>query len=281
MLDAGERTGGLAAFYPRSDAGADPRRVITEGTGLEDRVVGLRVEVGHGGEDPVDADAQCIACRGCARSPNCIEITQRTQRARRRQLLQPRKLLAGTALEIGSKEKRTRGTGRETRREAPHRFSRPAEDDEAGDTKFQRLVNQRRLMLEARVALPAKRRHQEPRQRRCHGTGHGRVTEPSTRRPAAPVAAGRFPGWPWMVRCPSSAKAAASFASPSKNSSSNFRIETGAPRPCSIRRASAAITPGWWAPPPETTISAAGVQRPSASAIVRAVSSTAVATASA
>src|SRR5439155_988950 len=105
----------------------------------------------------------------------------------------------------------------------------PAEDDEAARAGGERGVDLRLLVVET-LAPPPQGRKDEPGQRAAHAG----VTWPSTRAPRAPVAAGRFPGFPASVRKPKNANASASFASPSKNSRSNGstgRGRTRAPRP--------------------------------------------------
>src|SRR5207247_8551765 len=83
------------------------------------------------------------------------------------------------------------------------------EDDEAADAGREGGVDLGALVVEA-AAAPAQGGEHEPGERRRHAG----VTEPSTRGPRAPVAAGRWPGVPASVRKPRDAKASASWASP-------------------------------------------------------------------
>src|SRR5207253_10735322 len=186
-------------------------------------------------------------------------------------------LLGGPALEIRADQQRAPGLLPQLPGDGRSRRARPSEDDEPAHAGDQRGVDLAALVLEASVTWsPAERRKHQPRKR--GGRGHAGVMRPSTRGPRAPVAAGRLPAFPRMVRKPRNANTRASFASPSKKSRSNGTRGRGA-----MRAASCSTSQGLRAPPPDITTSACGsarIQRSIPRVIVSTVSAAAVAPAS-
>src|SRR3989454_3751385 len=266
----------LQPFDPGRRVLADAQGLGAERPGLDDRVLGLEVEVAHRAEGPVDAERARLGCRNDAGGPRRLEVVQQAERRRGRQLGHARHLLGDAALQVGPDEERPAGPLAEVARERADAGRGAAEDDEAADAGREGGVDLGALVVEA-AAAPAQGGEHEPGERRRHAG----VTEPSTRGPRAPVAAGRLPGFPASVRKPRNAKASASLASPSKKSWANGTTGRGRTRP-----ASSSTRAGLRAPPPEITNSSppagagGGVQRSMPRATVSAVSAVAVATAS-
>ena len=156
-----------------------------------------------------------------------------------------------------------------------------AKYDESAYSEIQGIGNGPGLMGKPTILSPSQPTQNQARSIERFSGAHAWVTAPRTRGPRAPVAAGTLPGCPCSVRYPRSAKATASFASPEKKMSSKRRRACDRWRDLS-RVAKVAMSPGWWHPPPDATTSASpGIQRSTAFAMLRAVSSTAVATPSA
>src|SRR5204863_6096536 len=267
----------LEGAEPHGRVLADPHGVGAEGARLDDGVLRLEIEVAHRPERPVDPDRTSLGRGDHATGARGIEIVEPAQRRGGRQLGEPPYLLCGTPLEIGADEERAPGLLLELAREGRHRFARPPEHDESAHACGERRVDLGPLVVET-LAPPAQRGKHEARERQGTGSGHAGVMWPSTRGPRAPVAAGRFPGVPRIVRKPRNANTRASFASPSKNSRSNGTTGRGATR--AVR---SSTSRGLRAPPPEITSSSralAGVQRSIPWAMVSTVSAVAVATAS-
>src|SRR5690349_2119848 len=280
MLRASQGAGGLAALDPVPHAGGNLVGVIPEGTGLHDGVLGRQIQIGHRGENPVDAYRSGFLSRHRGGPPHHVRVTYRRQRHRRGKFRQSGDLLPGAALEIGRQQQRSSGPSKQVGGQLAYRFRRAAEDDESAHSDLQRIRYPTGFVGESAERLRAQCGQDEARGNPARDLGpHAGVTVPRTRAPSAPVAAGRLPGCPCSVRYPNSANATASLASPGKNKSSKRR--NGWAPPSWRWRERLFISIGWWQPPPEaTTSTAGGVQRAIASATVRAVSSTAVATAS-
>src|SRR6266566_1157396 len=275
VLRAGERSVFLAASNPDRRLLPHSRRVGAEGARLHDRVLRFDVEVAHRREHPVDPRRPRLGRGDDPAGVRGLEVAQVPERRGRGQLGQAHHLLGGAAFQIGPDEERPPRLASQLARERRDGLERSAEDDEPAYPGRERGVDLPALMVEPAGAWPpAKRRKDEPGER----AGHAGVMWPRMRGPRAPVAAGRLPALPVIVRNPKKAKASASFASPSKNSRSKGRTGRGRTRApsCSTRT-------GFFAPPPETTSSAsgsAGIQPSTPRAIVSTVSAVAVATAS-
>src|SRR6266702_8125181 len=254
---------------------AHAHRVRSERARPHDRVLRLEVQVAHGSEGPVDADGARFGAGDHAARRRCLEIIQPAEGGRRRQLAEPLHLLGGPAFEIRPHQERAPRLLPQLTGEVGGRLAGPPENDEPAHAGGQRGVDLTALVLEASITWsPAERRKHEPRERRRHAG----VMQPSTRGPRAPVAAGRLPAFPRMVRNPRNANTSDSFASPSKNSCSNGTRGRGA-----TRAASSSTSKGLRAPPPEITSSSCGparIQRSMPRAMVSTVSAVAVATAS-
>src|SRR5437870_1431486 len=233
----------LQPFDPGRRVLADAQGLGAERPGLDDRVLGLEVEVAHRAEGPVDAERARLGCRNDAGGPRRLEVVQQPERRRGRQLGHARHLLGDAALQVGADEERPAGPLAEVARERADAGRGAAEDDEAADAGREGGVDLGALVVEA-AAAPAQGGEHEPGERRRHAG----VTEPSTRGPRAPVAAGRLPGFPASVRKPRNAKASASLASPSKKSWANGTTGRGRTRSWSYgasgstRRVTASIT---------------------------------------
>src|SRR2546425_3463648 len=239
----------LQPFDPGRRVLADAQGLGAERPGLDDRVFGLEVEVAHRAEGPVDAEGARLGSRDHARGPRRLEVAQEPERRRGRQLGHALHLLGDAALQVGADEERPAGPLAEVARERADGVPGAAEDDEAADAGREGGVDLRALVVEASATgAPAQGGEREP----CERRRHAGVTEPSTRGPRAPVAAGRLLGFPASVRKPRNAKASASLASPSKKSWSNGTTGRGR-----TRAASSSTRAGLRAPPPEMTSSCA------------------------
>src|SRR5205807_6238916 len=98
-----------------------------------------------------------------------------------------------------------------------------SEEDESPHAEPYRVFYRRSLTLVAATFFPANCGIKE-----LGDLAHAGVCLPRMRGPRAPVAEGTFPGRLVMCKYPSNAKATASFASPSKKTSSKCRTFTGA-----------------------------------------------------
>src|SRR5437867_3826681 len=125
---------------------------------------------------------------------------------------------------------------------------RTPEEDESTDTELEGPFDPGALALVTARVVPANRRVEK-----LGDLAHTGVRFPRTRGPRAPVAEGTFPGRLVTCRYPSNAKATASFASPSKKTSSKWRTCTGA-----ADFWMAANNAGFFAPPPDTSTSRTG-----------------------
>ena len=201
VLGAGERAGVLAALDPAPHEGGDPIRIRAEGAGLDDGVLRQHIEIGDRGENPIDADGPRLLRGDGAGPAHHRGILQRGERRRRGEFGEPFDLLASSALEVRGDEQRPAGPAEQVGGEPADCLHRPTKDDEPTDADRQCVGDGGRFVGEAAVRPPAQRGHDEPgglmRRRR---RGHAGVTVPSTRGPAAPVAEGTLPGWPWSVR---------------------------------------------------------------------------------
>src|SRR5216117_1341229 len=92
---------------------------------------------------------------------------------------------------------------------------RPPKKNEAPNTEFESLIDRRALRFKTVGSVPANGGVEK-----LGDFAHAGVRFPRMRVPRAPVAEGTFPGRFVTCRYPSNAKATASFASPSKKSSS-------------------------------------------------------------
>jgi hypothetical protein len=171
----------------------DDRRVGAKRTALHDRVLGQEIEIGHRREHPVDADGARFSPRYRPGPPDDIQIAEGRERRRGGKLGEPFELLPGATLEIGGDQERSAGTPHQVGRERLRHERGSTEDDEAARALLE-CGPDRLIFVRVSAALaPAERGHDEPAD--VHD-GHAGVTAPSTRGPAAPVAATRLPGWP-------------------------------------------------------------------------------------
>src|SRR6185436_935466 len=138
---------------------------------------------------PIDPNR--TGCCGGTRTgpPNDVEITQPAERTRRGQLGKARDLLAGPALEIGGDEEWPPRATHQLSRQRQHRVGPAAEQYEPADTKRERARDGRGFVCEAPVGIGS-----EGGEYQSCGISHAGATIPSTRGPAAPVAATRLPG---------------------------------------------------------------------------------------
>lgn len=194
MLDAGQRAGILAGPHPVRHQHADRRGVGAERTTLHDGISGFEVEVGVGRQHPIDAQVERLACRGPGRLENGAQVIKCGECGGRWELGEPRKLLTRPALQIRGDEQRPAGALPQVRGQRAHHLRLPAEEDEPPRPESKRGRDGLGFMVEPGVVAP-------PERGKDQATVHqGGVTEPSTRAPRAPVAAGRLPGWPCSVR---------------------------------------------------------------------------------
>src|SRR6266566_1769097 len=275
MLGTRKHTVLLTAADPRRRLRADELRIGAERPGLHDRILRLDVQIAHGRERPGETDGARLGAGDLPARIRDIEIIEVAEGGGGRQLGEALHLLPGPALEVRAEQQRPAGDVAQRTGERGDRVARAAEENESAGAGRERRVNGGTIGSE-RTTSPAQRRTHETRAR----LDHGGVTCPNTRGPRAPVAAGRLPGFPITVSRPRNAKATASFASPSKKSCSNSTTGRG----CTLA-ASRSTSAGFFAPPPEMTISAPespapSPQRPTARPMVSAVRAVAVATAS-
>ena len=111
MLDRGEHAAGPQPFDVRARERADPRRVLTERTNVDDRIARVVVDVDDRREVDVHAHRPGLGGRDAARLERKPRIARRTERHHVRKAggaLQPE---SGACLEIGRYEERL-GSGR-------------------------------------------------------------------------------------------------------------------------------------------------------------------------
>src|SRR6266550_2503854 len=260
----------LGAADPHGRLLAHPHRVGAEGARLDDRVLGLEIEIAHGGERPIDPDRARFGRGDHPTGAGGVQVVQPAECRGRRQLGEPSHLLRRAALQVRADQQGAPRLLPQLPRERRDGLAGPPEDDKTAYPGGERGVDLGALVRET-LAPPAQRGKDETSER----PGHAGVMWPSTRGPRAPVAAGRFPGSPRTVRNPSNANTRASLASPSKNRRSNGTTGRGATR--AVR---SSTSRGLRAPPPEITSSSearAGVQRSIPRAMVSTVSAVAVA----
>src|SRR5713101_5523481 len=273
VLGAPEHAVVLETADPHRRLLAHSHRVGPEGARLDDRVLGLEIEIAHGSERPVDPDRARLGSGDHPAGIRSLQVVEPPECRRRRQHGEPLDLLGWAALQVRTDQQRAPGLLHELPPERRDGCARPRDDDESTHTGSERGVDLGALVRKA-LAPPTQRGKHETGER----PGHAGVIWPSTRGPRAPVAAGRLPGSPRTVRKPRNANTRASLASPSKNRRSNGTTGRGATR--AVR---SSTSRGLRAPPPEITSSSgalAGVQRSIPLAMVSTVSAVAVATAS-
>ncbi len=201
VLGAGERARRLAPLDPAPHQAGHPVRIVAEGAGLHDGIVGQQVEVGDRREDPVDADGARLLRRDGSRPAHHRRVVERGERQRWRELRETRHLLPRPAFEVRGNEQRAARSAQQVGGEAPDRFGRAAEHDEPADADVERIGDARRFVTEAALGIGAKRGEDQPGGIGGGGGGaHAGVTVPRTRAALAPVAAGMFPGCPCSVR---------------------------------------------------------------------------------
>ena len=200
VLGAGEGARGLASLDPVAHQGGHSMGIVTEGAGLHDRVLRQHVEVGDRREDPVDPDRAGLLRRHRPGPADHRRVVQRRERERRRELGEPVHLLPRAALQIGREQQGPLGPAQEIGGEAAHAFRGATEDDEPADAELEGVGDGAGLVAERRSRPRAQRREDQPAGIGGSACRHAGVTAPSTREPAAPVAAGTLPGWPCSVR---------------------------------------------------------------------------------
>ena len=159
----------LQPLHPGGGVLADAQRLAAERPGLDDRVLGLEVEVAYGAEGPVDAEGARLGSRDDARRPRRLEVVQEPERRRGRQLGHALHLLGNAALQVGADEERPAGPLAEVARERADGVPGAAEDDEAADAGREGGVDLRALVVEASTTgAPAQGGEHEPCERRRH-----------------------------------------------------------------------------------------------------------------
>src|SRR5690242_7733650 len=219
VLHRGNDTVLLRALYPRLHQSPYSFGIVAQAAGLDDGVLWLDVEIGDRGVDPVDPDATCFPRRHLATLARDLLVIQESQRGRGGQVGQAIELLAPAPLEIRSDEQWVRGGGLELRGEVAGGVRCAAENDIATHAQLERGIDARLFVAVPGLRMPAQRGKDQSRE-----AVHAGVMRPSIRGPFAPVAEGTFPGRFSVVSQPISAKATASFASPSKKTSLKCRM---------------------------------------------------------
>jgi hypothetical protein len=169
MLGARQRPGALASVDPAPHPGRHPVRIRAERTTLDDGVLGQQVQVGHGGEDPVDPHRARLLRGDGAGPARDRGVVERGERGGRRKFGQPGHLLSGPALEVGGDQQRPAGPPQQVGGEPPNRLHAAAEQDEPADADVERIGDGAGLVGEAAVGARTQRGEDESSDGQCHG----------------------------------------------------------------------------------------------------------------